>query len=129
MMSMQGFTFERPSDTKYSEHYIYQQSFDDKINYDMFLFRDPGLKRVIRHKAHQWGVQNLLKLIEIQQKLQLKKQEAFAMATQKTEELKQSADRAATKIKHHGQQTLEQVEDHFEHAKSKVMQKFNKKND
>jgi hypothetical protein len=51
-MSMQGFTFEKPSDTKYSEHYIYQQSIDNKINYDMFLFRDPGLKRVIRHKAH-----------------------------------------------------------------------------
>ncbi len=55
-MSMQGFTFEKPSDTKYSEHYIYKQSLDNKINYDMFLFRDPGLKRVIRHKAHQWGV-------------------------------------------------------------------------
>lgn len=65
-MSMQGFTFEKPSDTKYSEHYIYKQSLDNKIKYDMFLFRDPGIKRVIRHKAHQWGVENLLKLIEMQ---------------------------------------------------------------
>ena len=95
----------------------------------MFLFRDPGLKRVIRHKAHQWGVSNLVKLIEIQQKLQAKKLEAIAIATLKTEELMQSADRAATKIKHHGQQTLEQVEDHLEHAKSKVMKKFNNKRD
>jgi hypothetical protein len=48
--------------------------------------------------------------------------EAFAMASLKTEELKQSAERAATQIKHHGQHTLEQ-------AKTKVMQKFNKKDE
>jgi hypothetical protein len=59
----------------------------------------------------------------------MKKQEAFAIASLKTEELKQSAERAATQIKHHGQHTLEQVEDHLEQAKSKVLQKFNKKDD
>jgi hypothetical protein len=47
-MNVQGFTFEKPQDNRYSEHYKYQYA-DNQIKYDMLLFRDPGLKRVIRN--------------------------------------------------------------------------------
>jgi hypothetical protein len=34
----------------------------------MMLFKDPGLKRFLRAQAHTWGVQNLMKLIELKEK-------------------------------------------------------------
>ena len=49
---MKGFTFENPSDKQYSEHYIYNGGNGGMTSYDMFLFRDPGLKRMLRHKMH-----------------------------------------------------------------------------
>jgi hypothetical protein len=54
---MHGYTFEDPSDTVYSEHYIYKCE-NDHTSYNMYLFRDPGLKKLMRHKMHMWGVQN-----------------------------------------------------------------------
>jgi hypothetical protein len=69
-MNLQGFTFEKASDQKHSEHYTYQQNLaDGSINYEMDLFREPGLKRLIRGKLHALGVESLTKLISVQQKL------------------------------------------------------------
>lgn len=57
-MSLQGFTYERPGDSQYSEHYIYQD-LNGTVDYSMFLFRDPGWKSRIRTQCHHWGVQSL----------------------------------------------------------------------
>jgi hypothetical protein len=48
-MTIQGFTYEKPSDIAYSEHYTYSMTTNGDTNYDMKLFRDPGLKRVLRN--------------------------------------------------------------------------------
>ena len=85
--SMQGFTFERPSDNQYSEHYVYRAGID-ATSYDMFLFRDPGIKRMLRHKMHQWGVSNTQKLIETRAKLQMKKMDVIEAMSNKTECIK-----------------------------------------
>lgn len=65
-LTMQGFTFEKPQDQKYSEHYTYSHLDGGNVNYSMLLFRDPGLKRIIRGRAHNWGVDSLMKLIAVQ---------------------------------------------------------------
>ena len=57
-----GYTFENLSDEKYSEHFVYQRM-DEQVNYDMFLFRNPGLKRLLRSRMHGWGVQKLEKIM------------------------------------------------------------------
>jgi hypothetical protein len=88
--SMQGFTFEKPSDSQYSEHYVYRAG-SEATSYDMFLFRDPGFKRMLRHKMHQWGVANTQKLIETRAKLQIKKMDVIEAMSSKTECIKQSA--------------------------------------
>ena len=62
-MQVHGFTFEAPSDEVYSEHFVYRSMSPGVVNYDMFLFRDPGFKRILRYKAHTWGVQNLTKIL------------------------------------------------------------------
>ena len=45
-----GFMFEKPQDEIYSEQFVYRGRADGKVNYDMFLFRDPGLMRIMRYK-------------------------------------------------------------------------------
>ena len=62
-----GYTFESPKDESYSEHYIYQQSdCGNQVSYDMYLYRNPGMKSFLRTKAHSWGVSHLNKLIVAQ---------------------------------------------------------------
>ena len=63
-MQVHGYTFENLSDEKYSEHFVYKNTSPGIVNYDMFLFRDPGLKRVLRSRMHSWGVQNLERIMK-----------------------------------------------------------------
>jgi len=62
--NMQGWTYQSPSDAKHTEHYTYQLTDDGNTAYDNRLFENPGLKRVYRHKAHQWGVEGQIERIE-----------------------------------------------------------------
>lgn len=41
---VQGFTFEKESDSFYIEHYVYKEDTSDSNNtvYDMFLYKNPG---------------------------------------------------------------------------------------
>ena len=59
--SVQGFTFEKESENVYTEAYVYKQDDKDhsKTIYNMFLYKSPGLKKVLRFKCHTWGVQTL----------------------------------------------------------------------
>ena len=79
--SVKGYTFETDSDKSYVEHYVYKQGEGaDTANtlYDMFLYKNPGLKKMLRFKLHSWGVQTLEGIIkkenELKEKLREKKE-------------------------------------------------------
>ena len=80
--SVKGYTFETDQDKSYVEHYVYKQDGQDTTQtlYDMFLYKNPGLKKILRFKLHSWGVQTLEGIIkkenELKEKLREKK-EAF----------------------------------------------------
>ena len=106
-MELKGYTFENKTDGSYSEHFVYQQQADKTVAYDFYMFRDPGLKRILRYRMFNWGIQNLNKIIETSQKLKKKQQEAKELLITKKDALKEkliskkktsvTADEAATK--------------------------------
>ena len=55
-MELKGYTFEKKTDQAYSEHFVYQEKASKQVNYDMYMFRDPGLKRILRYRMFNWGV-------------------------------------------------------------------------
>ena len=72
-MELKGYTFEKKTDESYSEHFVYSEQADKKsVNYDMYMFRDPGLKRILRYRMFNWGVSSLQKIIDQSRKLKLK---------------------------------------------------------
>ena len=75
-MQLRGYTFEFKTDEAYSEHFVYEERADKSVKYDFYMFRDPGLKRILRYRMFNWGISSLNKIIEQSQKLQKKKQEA-----------------------------------------------------
>ena len=93
-----GYTFENLSDEKYSEHFVYQRT-DQHVNYDMFLFRNPGLKRLLRHRMHSWGVQMLEKIMTAQELLKQKKEAARLLLLEKKEVVKEKAVMKIEKVK------------------------------
>ena len=88
---LHGFTFETPQDEIYSEHFVYRLNAQGNVNYDMFLFRDPGLMRVLRFKMHTWGVQNLTKIIAASQLVKQKKEAAKQLIKEKKDSIKEKA--------------------------------------
>jgi len=64
-LSVKGYTFETDEDKAYMEHYVYKQDEKEKEKtlYDMFLYKNPGLKKILRYKLHSWGVQTLENII------------------------------------------------------------------
>jgi hypothetical protein len=72
--SVSGFTFETREDLAYVEHYVYKKKDGDidsteKTLYDMFLYKNPGLKKLLRFKLHNWGVQTMENIIKKEQEL------------------------------------------------------------
>ena len=53
-----GYTFEAQNQTSYTERYVFKESKNnaDKTTYDMYLYKNPGLKKILRFKLHNWGV-------------------------------------------------------------------------
>lgn len=85
--SVSGFTFETDEAKAYVEHYVYkkEKSVEDsseKTVYDMFLYKNPGLKKMLRFKLHNWGVQTLEGIIkkekELSEKFKVTKDELVA---------------------------------------------------
>ncbi len=64
--TVRGYTFETEKDNAYVEHYVYKQDGEDtgKTLYDMFLYKNPGLKKILRFKLHNWGVQTMEGIIK-----------------------------------------------------------------
>jgi len=64
--SVRGYTFETEADKAYIEHYIYKKgdgTDGEKTLYDMFLYKNPGLKKMLRFKLHNWGAQTMESII------------------------------------------------------------------
>ena len=57
-MQVHGFTFEKETDNSYIEHYCYKANNNDSnlTHYEMVLYKNPGLKKFLRFKLHNWGV-------------------------------------------------------------------------
>lgn len=85
--SVQGFTFEKESENVYTECYVYKQDDKDttKTVYNMFLYKNPGLKKVLRFKCHNWGVQTLESIIKKEQELEAKLKESKTLIKEKGE--------------------------------------------
>ena len=60
---LSGFTFESTDDHKYKETYIYQKKEESITDYNVYLYKDPGLKKWLRKSCHQWGIDNLMKIL------------------------------------------------------------------
>ena len=78
---------------------MYRKRADGKVNYDMFLFRDPGLMRVLRYKMFNWGVGSMQKIIDAQIKLQQSKANAKIYLKEKKELASSKASSTLEKAK------------------------------
>ena len=63
---MHGFTFEKETDNAYVEHHCYKANGKDSnlTHYEMVLYKNPGLKKFLRFKLHNWGVQTMTQIIK-----------------------------------------------------------------
>lgn len=89
--SVRGYTYESDVDKAFVENYVYKKAGDsaedaEKTVYDMFLYKNPGLKKILRFKCHNWGIQTMESIIkkenELKQKL-IEKKEALLEAKDK----------------------------------------------
>jgi len=65
--TVRGFTFETKEDQAYVENYVYKQGDGEQSGetlYDMFIYKNPGFKKMLRFKLHNWGVQTLESIIK-----------------------------------------------------------------
>lgn len=105
--SVEGFTFEKEDQPMYSERYTYKEDDSDSTRtaYDMFLYRKPGLQKIIRYKCHSWGVQTLTNLIkadiELKEKLKVTKEQII----EKKEQLIEQTDKLKKKVVEFAQKT------------------------
>ena len=66
-MKVNGFMFETKQDETYSEQFVYSKQTDGKVTYDMFLFKSPGLMKILRYRMFNWGISNMQTLIKAQE--------------------------------------------------------------
>ena len=81
----------------------------------MFLYKNPGLKKIIRFKCHNWGVQTLESII----KKEIELKERLNLGKEKIMEQK-------TKIMEKGEKIKEKVITEKEKLKEKVIHDLNK---
>lgn len=98
--TVKGFTFEKESENVYIEHYVYKQDDGDngKTRYSMFLYKNPGLKKMLRFKMHSWGVQQLEKIIEKNQ-LKAKISHGKELFKEKSEKIREKTMEQKEKLK------------------------------
>ena len=99
-MELKGFTYEKKTDEAYSEHFVYSQRADKQtVNYDFYMFRDPGLKRILRYRMFSWGVSSLQQIIDKTHQLKLKQIQAKEMLKNQKDLLKDKASEKLGKAK------------------------------
>ncbi len=62
-MQLSGYTFEKKTDESFSEHFVYSEQADKSVSYNFYMFRDPGLKRILRYRMFTWGIDSLQKIM------------------------------------------------------------------
>ena len=98
-MELRGYTFEKKEDEAYSEHFVYSEQADKQsVNYNFYMFRDPGLKRILRYRMFRWGIASLDQIIETSKKLQQKKIETAEKLKAKKEVIKDKVALAKAKL-------------------------------
>ena len=90
-MELKGYTFEKKTDEAYSEHFVYQEQADKSVTYNFYMFRDPGLKRILRYRMFNWGISNLKSIMTAQEKLRQKQLEAKQKLIASKEAIKEKA--------------------------------------
>lgn len=110
-LTVRGYTFEKESDKAYVEHYVYKESEDGKTAYDMFLYKNPGLKKYLRFKLHGWGVQTMESIIK-------KEADFAARLREQKEKLLEAKDKMKEKIN----ETKEKIEERKEKTKEKLIE-------
>jgi len=94
----------------------------------MDLFREPGLKRLIRGKLHALGVESLTKLISVQQKLQHKRDCAVQLAKETKDHVKEMSIEKMEHVREMGKDKYEHVKEisieKMEHAKELGKDKY-----
>ena len=115
--SVKGYTFETDKDLAYTEHYVYKQDGEDttKTLYDMFLYKNPGIKKLLRFKLHSWGVQTLEGIIKKEDELKEKLRESIR---ERTEALIEKKDKL-----------VHDIENKFNQKKAELQQFASKKDD
>ena len=61
--SLSGFTFESSEDSIYKEKYVYQKMDENQTDYSVYLYKEPGFKKMMRKSCHKWGIENLIKIL------------------------------------------------------------------
>ena len=77
--SVRGYTYETHSDKAFVENYVYKMGDGtdaEKTMYDIFLYKNPGLKKMLRFKLHNWGVQTMESINKKEQELEMKLRES-----------------------------------------------------
>jgi len=87
--SVKGYTFETSQEKAYAEHYVYKEDGENTKNtlYDMFLYKNPGFKKVIRFKLHNWGVQTMEGIIKKEKEVKERFEEKRAELIEKKDKL------------------------------------------
>ena len=111
--SVQGYTFEKEEENVYTEAYVYKQDDADatKTVYNMFLYKNPGLKKYLRYKLHSWGVQTLEQIIKADQELKAKLQQTKEQIKEKSEKLKEKTKEKKEKLKEKKEKIKEKISD------------------
>lgn len=107
--TVRGFTFETKEDQAYVENYVYKQGNGEQSGetlYDMFIYKNPGLKKMLRFKLHNWGIQTLESIIkkenEFKEKLrelQMKKEAIIEKTDKIVNETKEKVTQKINEIK------------------------------
>ena len=98
--SVQGFTFEKESDISYTECYMYKQDMHDatKTIYNMFLYKNPGLKKFLRFKLHSWGVSTLEQIVKKELEMKTKLRESKERMIEQKDKLLETKDKLKERL-------------------------------
>jgi hypothetical protein len=110
--SVRGYTFEKQADKAYVEHYVYQQGNGENSGqtlYDMFIYKNPGLKKMLRFKLHNWGVQTLESIIKKESELKEKLREGREAIMEKKEALLEKKDKIVMETKEKVNQKINEI--------------------
>ena len=108
--TVRGFTFETKEDQAYVENYVYKQGDGEQSGetlYDMFIYKNPGFKKMLRFKLHNWGVQTLESIIKKENEFKDKLKELQI----KKEALLEKTDKIVTETKEKVSQKINEIKD------------------